>query len=73
MLVSRNDRHQPRPLGRRLDALVGCRFLLPVVHQHDETVDPDHKHDGVLVNPVLGNLDKWRKRNGPEKEKRSMM
>lgn len=51
------DRYQPRPLGRGLDALVGRRFLLPVFYQHDETIDPNSKHNDVLINSILWNLD----------------
>jgi len=51
-----------------LDALVGCRFFLPVFHQHDEAIDSNSEHDGVLIHTILRNLDEGWKWNGPEQE-----
>jgi len=47
---------------------IGCRLLLPVFHQHDEAIDPNSEHNGVLINTILRNLDEGWKRNGPEQE-----
>lgn len=37
-------------------------------YKHDQAVDPNAKHDSILVGAVLWDLDERRKRNGPEQE-----